>query len=76
MDGWKGCIVKGSVGLSMSFKVKMSKHRMKKWMAQFKKKVFSLKGLEVRIADIDSKSTAMGWSDTLYKERINLLNEI
>ncbi|KAK2652355.1 hypothetical protein Ddye_012211 [Dipteronia dyeriana] len=75
-DDWKWCVVKGLTRFYISAKLKVSKVRMKRWLAQIKKDSFSMKGLMEHLADVDKVAMSVGWSEVLRKSRSALLSDL
>ncbi|KAK2654575.1 hypothetical protein Ddye_014431 [Dipteronia dyeriana] len=71
---WVGSNLKGSSGFNLSSKLRSSKKMVKKWEADRTVNRLNSKDLEVRLAVVDEKATAVGWSDELTKERLEILD--
>ncbi|KAK3219672.1 hypothetical protein Dsin_013642 [Dipteronia sinensis] len=72
--GWRGCKVKGLNGKTLFSKLKASKVFMKKWLSSNRDNTSTKKVCEDRIGAVDSKAEREGWTDTLRKERTEILS--
>ncbi|KAK2663529.1 hypothetical protein Ddye_002103 [Dipteronia dyeriana] len=73
---WVGSNLKGSSSFTISSKRRRSKKIVKKWAADRTVNRSNSKDLEVRLAVVDEKPTAVGWSDELRKERLEIFDAL
>ncbi|KAK3205178.1 hypothetical protein Dsin_019224 [Dipteronia sinensis] len=75
-EGWIRCKTEGSTGFVLSSKLKFVKERMQRYILTKKKDSFSMKEVEARLQAVESKAICDGWTETLRKERMDILSDL
>ena len=57
-------------------KIKDTKSRMKRWLANKKLNAFSVNDLEVRLKNIDTEANLVGWTVRVKEERKSILSKM